>query len=291
MPPDGNTIDAGEAPARGGAPVVRRLGHGKGWRVDEFVCTAGPDDRPFEEQHEHVTIAAVVQGSFTYRGDTGSALLHPGAFLFGNPGACFECGHDHGVGDRCISFQVAAEYFSEIAAAVAGSARYRFTAPMLPATPRLLPWLTRIEARAASWDRMQADEAVPGLIEAVVAAMSGNVPGEVRASARTHRRVSDVLRHIETNADERLDLDDLAAMAGMSKYHFLRSFRAVVGMTPYQFLLSLRVRLAANRLIVTPEPVANIAFAAGFGDLSSFNARFRAIFGMSPTAYRRCERA
>src|SRR5262249_14880808 len=104
----------------GAAPAVRSLRRGREWTVSEYLCTAGPGDRPFEERHDAVSIAAVIEGTFTYRADTGTALLHPGAFLFGNAAACYECGHDHSSGDRCISFQIAPDYFAEIAASTAG---------------------------------------------------------------------------------------------------------------------------------------------------------------------------
>ena len=77
----------------------------------------------------------------------------------------------------------------------------------------------------------------------------------------------------------------------MSKYHFLRTFRHLVGMTPYQFVLSVRMRRAAVRLATSSEPVSAIAFETGFGDLSTFNGRFRDVFGMSPMVYRSRERA
>jgi AraC-like DNA-binding protein len=73
----------------------------------------------------------------------------------------------------------------------------------------------------------------------------------------------------------------------MSKYHFLRTFRRTVGVTPYQFLLGVRMRRAAVQLRTTPTAVATIAYDAGFGDLSTFNARFRAQFGVSPGRFRK----
>src|SRR5262245_43148901 len=93
------------------APAVRSLRRGREWRVGEYVGTAGPGHRPFEERHGEVAIAAVVEGTFTYRADTGTAMLHPGAFLLGNAATCYQCGHDHSRGDRCISFQAAPDYF------------------------------------------------------------------------------------------------------------------------------------------------------------------------------------
>jgi AraC-like DNA-binding protein len=272
------------------APAVRPLRRGRGWCVSEYVCTAGPGDRPFEERHNAMAIAAVVEGTFTYRSNTGTAMLHPGAFLLGNAATCYACGHDHSRGDRCISFQAAPEYFAEIAASIAGSGRFRFSTPMLPATPKLLPWLARIEARTALAEPLEIDETAARLMEAVIGALSDRTPLAVRVSPRDERRIGRALRCIEVNAADALDLDTLAGVAAMSKYHFLRTFRHTVGMTPYQFLLGVRMRRAAVRLATSSAPVSAISYESGFGDLSTFNARFRETFGMSPTAFRNRER-
>jgi AraC-like DNA-binding protein len=265
--------------------AVRTLSRGREWWVSEYLCTAGPGDTAFEERHDEVAIAAVIGGTFTYRADGGSAVLFPGALLLGNAGTCYQCGHEHSRGDHCISFQAATEYFAEVAASVAGSSRFRFPAPMLPATPRLLPWLVRIEART-SLAALDADETAAGLIEAVIGVMSDQTPKPVRVSPRDGRRIGEALRYLELHVADALDLDTLAGVAIMSKYHFLRTFRHIVGMTPYQFLLDLRMRRTAVRLATSAAPVSAIAFESGFGDLSTFNARFRRTFGMSPTAFR-----
>jgi AraC family transcriptional regulator len=270
--------------------MARPLHQGEDWSISEFLCTAGPHDRPFEERHEEFSIAAVIEGTFRYRGDTGTAVLHPGAFLFGNCTTCYECGHEHSTGDRCIAFHFSPAYFAEVAASIAGSGRFKFPTPMLSVTPRLLPWLVRIESRTALAERLDVEESVPRLMEAVMGAVSGTTPRPVRASARDVRRVGDVLRYIEMHAADELDLNTLAGVAVMSKYHFLRTFRHAVGLTPYQFVLSVRMRRAAVRLATSFEPVSTIAFETGFGDLSTFNGRFRDVFGVSPTAYRNRER-
>jgi len=279
-----------ESTATASVPVTRPLRQGQDWSISEYICTAGPDDRPFEERREQLAIAAVIEGTFSYRADTGRAVLHPGAFLFGNSATCYECGHDHSTGDRCVAFHFEPTYFAEVAASIAGSGGFRFPTPMLPAAPKLLPWLVRIEARMTRAERLEIDEAAPPLIEAVIAAVSAAMPLPVRVSARDARRVGDVLRYIELHAEDALDLETLAGVAIMSKYHFLRTFRHIVGMTPYQFLLSVRMRRAAVRLATSSEPVSAIAFEAGFGDLSTFNGRFRDVFGVSPTVYRSRER-
>jgi AraC family transcriptional regulator len=279
-----------DSTSAGTVPAARPLYQGQEWSISEYICTAGPGDRPFEERHEQFSIAAVIEGTFRYRGDTGTAMMHPGAFLFGNSAACYECGHDHGVGDRCIAFHFSPAYFAEVAASIAGSGRFRFPTPMLPARPELLPWLVWIRTQTARADRLAVDEALPRLMEAVIGTVSSVTPLPVCVSARDERRIGDVLRYIELHATDTLDLEKLAGVAVMSKYHFLRTFRHAVGMTPYQFVLSVRMRRAAVRLATSSEPVSTIAFETGFGDLSTFNGRFRDMFGMSPTVYRKRER-
>jgi AraC family transcriptional regulator len=267
-----------ERPVR--APRARPMASGEGWSITEFTCRLGPQDRPFEERHDQATIAAVLEGTFQYRTAVGTALLYPGAFLLGNAGACFECGHQHSVGDRCVCFRLALPLFEEIAAAVAGSYRFRFSTAMLPAMPPLAAPLLALTTGISN--EIALEECALRLVETVLAAVAGATPSASAPSSRDLRRVSHALRYIEEHADEPVDLADLAAVACMSKYHFLRTFRRLVGVTPHQFLLDLRMRRAAMRLCTTSMPIAAIAFDTGFGDLSAFNARFRRVFGMSP---------
>jgi AraC-like DNA-binding protein len=277
--------DARAAP-RPGAPRVRAIASGEGWSVSEFLCGAGPSDRPFEERHDGYSIAAVVEGSFTYRSDGGETFLHPGALLLGNHGRCFACAHDHGVGDRCVGFNFAPETFEEIAASAAGPGRYRFGVNATPAGRALTPIVAAAEAIARQRAPLRLEESVLRLAARVIAAVSGHVATPARASPRETRRVADALRCIDERAAEPLDLAALAGVARMSKYHFLRVFRRVVGTTPYQAVLDARMRRAAVRLRASSDTIAAIAFEAGFGDLSTFNHRFRDVFGVSPSAYR-----
>lgn len=266
-------------------PAVRRIAGGEAWSVSEVVCSAGPEDRAYEEQHDGFSISAVLEGSFTYRAGGSASILYPGALLLGNDGGCFVCGHQHSVGDRCVSFNVRDDALDE-ARLPRVRGRAAFDQPILPASNRLLPLFAAIEALRDGASPLRAEETLLSVLEAVAAALGAGVRAPPAPLAWEARRVVEVLTLIEERADDRLDLSALAARAGLSRHHFLRVFRRLVGMTPYQYVLRVRMARAARRLTKTRDPVGSIALDSGFGDLSTFNARFRAIFGVSPTRYR-----
>ena len=105
-------------------------------------------------------------------------------------------------------------------------------------------------------------------------------------TARDIRRVWASADWIEAHTEESLSLSQLARMASMSRYHFLRTFRAVTGTTPYQYLLALRLRHAFVDLKRSSAPISTVAYEAGFRDLSTFNRRFRRLTRMTPREYR-----
>ena len=268
------------------ALASRLLASGSGWRVADAVCSYGPHDRPYEEQHGAVCIAAVTAGTFRYRSTLGSAVLAPGALLLGNDRHCFECGHEHGVGDRCLSFQFTPEFLQGVVAAVPGARRLAFTVPRLPPHPALLPIVAAAEAAREDGDTAEFEELAVRLAGAVSAALAETKRSSRAPSRRDEKRIAAALHRIEAQADEPLALSDLAGAAAMSPYHFLRTFRAVVGMTPHQYVLHTRMHRAAVRLRRTSDSISAIAYTAGFGDLSTFNRRFQRIVGLSPSVYR-----
>jgi AraC-like DNA-binding protein len=217
-------------------------------------------------------------------------MLAPGAILLGNPKTCFECGHDHSAGDRCISFHYTPEFMEAVLAGVPGATRLAFGKTHLPPSLRLAALVAGAEAAREAGDAAAFEEI--GL--RVAGAAATTLAGDRKAKASTEadeRRIAEAVRHIETAAEETISLGGLAAEAGISPYHFLRTFRRVAGMTPYQFVLRTRLHRAAVRLRTSSDAVSTIAFDAGFNDLSTFNRRFRRVMGQTPGAYRAQPRA
>ena len=264
--------------------TTRVLGEGPGWSVSEILCSAGPKDPPFAERHDGACIAFVTHGTFRYETVVGTADLVPGSVLLGTPTHCFQCGHEHGWGDRFISFGFAPETLERVAAQLPGARSIAFGRAALPPLEALIP----LAARAASLEsnKDECEDLVFGVAEAVVSTLEEVAPSQAAPRASDRRRVADALKRIERDFESTLSLSDLAAEAGLSEFHFLRVFRALVGMTPHQFLLRTRLHHAAARLRKTDDSISAIAFDCGFGDLSTFNHRFRRVMGASPSAWR-----
>jgi AraC family transcriptional regulator len=259
-----------------------------GWRVTDVICTSGPRDASYVEQHGAYSIALVTEGNFQYRTAQGSALMTPGSLLLGNEGACFECGHQHTRGDRCLAFHFSPELFESVVAAVPGSRQMTLTAPRLPPVPSVLASLAAAQAlRDAGGSKEEFREMALRLAAAVRAALNENAPASRRApTSRDERRVAAALRRIEAHRGAGLSLDELACGSAVSACHFLRIFEQVVGVTPGQYMLRMRLRHAAVRLRRTGDTVAAVALDCGFDDLSTFNRQFRRAVGLTPAAYR-----
>lgn len=275
-----------EPPAPAPKMSARLLAAGSGWQVQDIVCRSGPETPAFEEQHRGVAIAAVSEGTFQYRSSLGAAVLTPGAVMLGAPGVCFECGHEHGIGDRCTAFHFSPAAWEEIVAAVPGAKRSAVTRPQLPPLEILAPLFAEAEAARDEPDGEAFEEIALRLAGAVIGILA-DAPRRAREpSARDIRRVTAIVRQLAARPEENYSLASLAGQAAMSPYHFLRTFRQVVGLAPHQYLLRNRLHRAALRLKRSRDDISAVAFEAGFNDLSTFNRRFRRVMGVNPGAYR-----
>lgn len=99
------------------------------------------------------------------------------------------------------------------------------------------------------------------------------VPGDVLIHLRRSRD------HIDRTFAEPIDLDTLAAIAGMSKYHFLRSFRTTYGITPAAYVSQRRIERAQDLLRSANLTVTEVCVAVGYSSLGSFSTRFADIVG------------
>ncbi|MDJ0782404.1 MAG: GyrI-like domain-containing protein [Desulfosarcinaceae bacterium] len=101
------------------------------------------------------------------------------------------------------------------------------------------------------------------------------------------KRVCRAMNYISRHLARELSLDEIAAEAAFSQFHFHRIFKAVVGETVAAFTRRLRLEMAAGRLLARPtEEITTIAMACGFSSSQNFAKSFRSQFGTTPTDFR-----
>jgi AraC family transcriptional regulator len=104
-------------------------------------------------------------------------------------------------------------------------------------------------------------------------------------------RIVRTLVHIQRHLDEELELDDVAAVAAFSPFHFHRIFRGLVGESLGEHVRRLRLERAAGVLKRDDVPIVQIALQAGFETHESFTRAFTSMFGETPSTYRAAHRS
>lgn len=99
------------------------------------------------------------------------------------------------------------------------------------------------------------------------------------------KRIERLCRYIETRWDETLKLADLAARAGLSPFHFQRSFKAMVGVTPKEYQQAIRLKKLKHGLRASKD-VTEAIYDAGYGSSSRVYERADTRLGMTPKQYR-----
>lgn len=111
----------------------------------------------------------------------------------------------------------------------------------------------------------------------------------VRYSTRVeiYRRLHRAKDFIDSNFKENIGLMEMADIASLSRYHFLRLFKTAFEETPHQYLIRKRLDAAQNLLLSTNMSITQICFEVGFESLSSINRLFSQHVGQSPRNFRR----
>ena len=98
--------------------------------------------------------------------------------------------------------------------------------------------------------------------------------------------VERVISHMKLHLEDAFDLDHIAQLAAISKFHFVRVFEEITATTPHHFLACLRVQRAKELLLNSKSPITQICLEVGYASLGSFSATFSALVGVSPQQFR-----
>lgn len=111
------------------------------------------------------------------------------------------------------------------------------------------------------------------------------------AGALGMRHFRMVREYIDEHLGERICLEDLASIAGVSRFHFARQFRLRTGESPMAYLLRARVERAKNLLSTSSSRIADIAAVLGFADQSHFTRTFKRLTDVPPSVFATQRRA
>ncbi|MCG8434914.1 MAG: AraC family transcriptional regulator [Gammaproteobacteria bacterium] len=176
-------------------------------------------------------------------------------------------------------------------------ASYGFLEFLRPHDEQITPLLKVIEKRSRNGfdDPLWFEEQIHALVEAMLVTEVSlrnkiNELGALRKSSREElfKRLLSARDYVLSNYDKDIKLSEIASVAYLSTYHFLRLFKRTFGYTPAQFLASKRISTARRLLARYPEmPISQVASAVGFDSRSTLFRNFKKYYGKTPVECRR----
>jgi AraC family transcriptional regulator len=256
---------------------TERLFEGPVVGLYDVVCGA-PASGPSYEEHAMTTEVIVpLRGCFeVHRGREGTVADAASAIVL-RVGDDYRVGHPADGGDECFVFALPGGIAEEVlrdGVAPAGA---------VEPTVRMRIHRARAALRHGRVDPLEAEERALGLLGSVVG--GANRSGGARRTSRAPVERTRAL--LATRPGARWRLDAIAREVFVSPTHLARRFRAVTGESIARYLLRLRLGLALDRLAGGERDLAALAADLGFASHSHFTARFRATFGVTPSAFRR----
>jgi AraC-like DNA-binding protein len=249
----------------------------------EEVCVSDRLHSPWQKHYDKSGIGFVISGWFEYRGRAGTVTGVPGTLLFGNRDEDFSVDHLGSSGIKRLVVWYDREFLQNVAAEY-GLDNASFPMVALPPGKAAANAFTRMLAVARGW--ADAEDAACALAGTALTVNTGRLR-DTEISARDRQRMLAVVEYIATSYRGNCAVENLAAMSGLSRFRFMRLFKAVTGQTVNQYVINTRLRAAAARLVETKTPIGEIALDTGFNDISYFNTCFRTAFACSPRQLRK----
>jgi AraC family transcriptional regulator len=109
---------------------------------------------------------------------------------------------------------------------------------------------------------------------------------ELSRAGPVDRRLRRAIEFMHDNFGRELGLEEIAAAAYLSEFHFARLFKQITGVTPHVYLANLRIERARKLLAETQIPIIEIAAMVGYQSHSHFTKIFKSVTGLTPREYR-----
>jgi AraC-like DNA-binding protein len=181
------------------------------------------------------------------------------------------------------TFYLAESTVAEAAASLwGGNGTVAFRTPLIDDVETVM----RLEAahRALDHRTLEGEEKICLALQRLLR-RNATPTGPARRSTGADARVAKVRELLDDRAAENVGLDELAAAAGISRFHLIRVFQRRYGLTPFAYQRSRRIE-KARAVLRTGKSIADAAAAAGFADQSHLGRSFRSVMGSTPGEYR-----
>lgn len=266
-----------------------------GITAGDYVCRLTNRGKGALQDMAAHTIAFPVGGVYVKHLGSRDVLIDPLAAVLSSCGEGYATSHPWGCGDYGGYIRLADERVAEIAEVADPSVLDHLERPFdLPAVPlapaQLLDQRRLFRDLARGLDSLEAEErllALCGDVMDTVRIQRSRAPARRRPSHRLRDAIVRELKgELSARFREDVSLAELAAIAGISRYHLCRLFRAETGLTLSLFRERLRLTAALDALRDPDSDLTAIALDLGFCSHSHFGNRFRRTFGLTPSAYR-----
>ncbi|WP_319559911.1 AraC family transcriptional regulator [Marispirochaeta sp.] len=242
-----------------------------------------------KHSHETYYILGLIENGATYcyGPEREDSLAAPGSFFVINPGQVHSGVPAAGSRVSYRMLSINAERFSALAEEIEEGSPSPPEFPLtFAASPREQAQLTRTYSGIVTGiNPLGRDELLYELTALLLPRAERKHPLQLPPYVRHPglQRGAEILRG---DLEEKLSLAQIAAEAGMSPYHFIRSFKRAYGLSPHVYRTQQRIGIA-KKLLRSGNSLADTALALGFYDQSHFSNTFRAYTGLSPSAYRK----
>ncbi len=197
---------------------------------------------------------------------------------------------------ECLHIYLPSSRFAELSQLRGGTAvaprQIRYLADLPDPLIREIGWTMLAELQApTSAGRVLVETLALSLTARLVQRYAEGGPAGARRLDLRHQlddgRLARVLDYLAQHLEDDVSIDDLAAAACLSPFHFIRMFRNRVGVPPHRYLSQMRLDLAKRLLLGSEAPLEEIAVRCCFSSPSNFTRAFRRAVGVTPQAYRR----
>ncbi len=237
--------------------------------------------------HETYSIGLVEAGSTLFEYRKGTLLVEAGELVFIHPEEVHACNPQPDNPWRYKMFHIDSDWMKELAHGMGlqsmGPPVFRVPHGRHPGLfAEMLSLVAVIEGPGS---RLEKESRILDVISQVVS-LYGVPSGKTSPPLSLHPGVTRARAYIVNHLFESISLKTLAEVAGLSHWHFLRTFGAQVGMPPHAFQNEQRIR-CARQMLESGTPVVETALTTGFYDQAHFSKKFKDHVGVTPRNYQR----